>query len=133
MTIDRFLLTCMRMVVPSLCARNTSYKNDPNWSPKNPTRGHCTVVALLVQDCLGGELLRVSLKDTEFASGRFHYYNRLPNGTEVDLTRAQFRGRFPKGLVPIVRRRKEVLRAGDTAARYRRFRRRMNAMAKGPR
>lgn len=55
------------------------------WSRKNPALGQCAVTALLVQDLLGGELIR-----TEVSGYGSHYYNRLPSGDTADLTAEQF-------------------------------------------
>ncbi len=52
------------------------------WTPKNPAWGQCAVTALIVQDYFGGELL--------YCHHNHHYWNRLPNQEEVDLTRTQF-------------------------------------------
>ena len=46
--------------------------------------GQCAVTALVVQDFLGGELIRA------FVCGESHYWNRLPDGSELDLTADQF-------------------------------------------
>src|SRR5262245_5726578 len=62
---------------------------DPaNWSQENPAWGQCAVTALLVQDYLGGTLRRAQVGDIS------HYWNVLPSGEEVDLTRHQ----FPEGV-----------------------------------
>lgn len=63
---------------------------DLPWSPANPSRGQCGVTALVLHDLLGGELLVAEV--TYAGGGRqgFHTWNRLPGGTEVDLTREQF-------------------------------------------
>ena len=61
-----------------------------DWHPGNPARGQCGVSSLVLQEILGGELL---LADVFFVDGGrqgYHYWNRLPDGTEVDLTRDQF-------------------------------------------
>lgn len=47
--------------------------------------GQCAVTALVVQDLLGGELVRA-----QFADGSSHYWNRFPGIGDVDLTRAQY-------------------------------------------
>lgn len=54
------------------------------WSPFRPEKGQCAVTALLVQDEYGGTLNRA------LVNGESHYWNTLPDGTEVDLTRSQF-------------------------------------------
>jgi hypothetical protein len=62
---------------------------NPVWDPTNPPRGQCGVTALVVQDLLGGDLVRA---EVHVAAERvdFHWWNRLPGGVEVDLTREQF-------------------------------------------
>ena len=62
----------------------------PLWHAGNPARGQCGASSFVVQDLLGGELV---LAEVRFADGTrqgVHYWNRLPDGTEVDLTREQF-------------------------------------------
>jgi hypothetical protein len=61
------------------------------WNQAYPTRGQCGVVALVVNDLLGGELMR---GEVQVGGQRvdFHWWNRLHGGVEVDLTRDQFTG-----------------------------------------
>jgi hypothetical protein len=60
-----------------------------NWRPDNPARGQCGVTALVIQDLLGGDLIlgEVYIGQTKVGN---HYWNRLPDGSEVDLTADQF-------------------------------------------
>jgi hypothetical protein len=86
---------------------------DPaGWSPFNPSLGQCAVTALIVQDVFGGCLLRAALPDGS------HYWNLLPDGREVDLTRAQFGEAVDLSDV-VVRSREYVLSSPDTELRYR--------------
>jgi hypothetical protein len=65
---------------------------DPSdvWSADNPSRGHCDVTSLVVNDLLGGELMAADVYlDGERIMA--HMWNRLPSGIEIDLTRDQFR------------------------------------------
>jgi hypothetical protein len=105
-------------------SRETSY--DPKgWSVKNPALGQCAVTALIVQDELGGELCSGML------GGVPHYWNRLPRGEEIDLTRHQ----FPDGLVTDrveVVRRDYVLSFPDTVRRYNRLLRRVRSLTHSP-
>jgi hypothetical protein len=60
------------------------------WRPDNPSRGQCGVTALIVQELLGGDLVLGEV----FVGGDkvgHHYWNRLPDGRDVDLTAEQFR------------------------------------------
>lgn len=102
------------------CNEETSACKD-HWSPEDPTHGHCAVFALLVQDFFGGELLRADLTGLpRYAHMRSHYWNRLPDGIEVDFSSDQFRRGEDRKLVPEgqVRIREYVLSNPDTLSRY---------------
>ncbi|MGI5243734.1 YunG family protein [Dactylosporangium sp. CA-139066] len=60
-----------------------------NWRPDNPARGQCGTTALVVQDLLGGELLLGEVHVDGVKIGH-HWWNRLPDGTTIDLTADQF-------------------------------------------
>lgn len=75
------------------------------------SRGQCAVTALLVQERFGGDLLRVVTPEGS------HYFNRLPDGREVDLTRDQFDAWLPSG-PPEVRSREYVLSHEGTRRRF---------------
>lgn len=91
------------------------------WDATRPETGQCAVTALVVQDHSGGDLLRA------IVNGESHYWNRLPDGTEVDLTRAQFDLPLTMGEV-IVRDREYVLSNADTVERYETLRRNMERL-----
>jgi hypothetical protein len=59
------------------------------WRPDNPARGQCGTTALVVQDLLGGDLILGEVH-VDGARTSYHYWNRLPDGTETDLTAEQF-------------------------------------------
>ena len=107
----------LRELLPTICDRETS--QDPEgWTPDNPLWGHCAVVALIVQDYFGGDLLRASLKGTPwFPQNVSHYWNRLPDGTKVDLTEDQFGDSYPTLPDPIIRTREYVLSYPATVKR----------------
>ncbi|MGW3955539.1 YunG family protein [Streptomyces sp. NPDC004752] len=62
----------------------------PHWTPDNPARDQCGVTAMVLNDLLGGELIRgeVHVKEERVD---YHWWNRLGMGIEIDLTREQFR------------------------------------------
>lgn len=93
---------------------------DPSWSPEVPSRGQCAVSALVVQDELGGDLLRA------IVDGTSHYWNRVADGSEIDATRAQFQRWHP--VEEVIRRRSYVLSFPDTRRRYLILRSRVNAL-----
>ncbi|MFF2330788.1 MULTISPECIES: hypothetical protein [unclassified Streptomyces] len=70
-------------------ADTTTPAHRPDWTPDNPARDQCGVTALVVNDLLGGELIRGEVHvDGERVD--YHWWNRLGMGVEVDLTREQF-------------------------------------------
>jgi hypothetical protein len=62
----------------------------PDWSAHNPARGQCASTALVIQDHLGGELLLAEVLHADGTRQGVHFWNQLPTGQEVDLTREQF-------------------------------------------
>ncbi|MGI9594710.1 MAG: YunG family protein [Acidimicrobiales bacterium] len=71
---------------------------DNRWSADNPAAGHCDVTSLVVRERVGGGLRSCRV----FRNGEFsehHYWNVLPDGREIDLTRSQFDGRETFGEV----------------------------------
>lgn len=82
--------------------------------------GQCAVTALVVQDLLGGELLRAEV------GGCSHYWNLIPGMGEVDLTRAQFltNAEIPRGVIVPRSRLLDGERAklAQTLIRYERLR-----------
>lgn len=62
----------------------------PQWSPDNPARGQCGSSALVLNDLLGGDLVIAEVHRPDGSRQGVHYWNRLPGGVEVDLTREQF-------------------------------------------
>lgn len=80
-----------------------------------PSTGQCAVSALLIQDFLGGELIKCTAVSKH--SKETHFFNRLLDGWEVDLTSSQ----FPKGTRyenKIVADRNEILSYASTVKRY---------------
>ncbi|MGY1591081.1 hypothetical protein ACI79D_03790 [Geodermatophilus sp. SYSU D00708] len=61
-----------------------------DWTPADPARGQCGATALVVHDLLGGELLLAEVLRPDGSRQGVHWWNRLSDGTEVDLTREQF-------------------------------------------
>ena len=74
------------------------------FTAERPSTGQCAVVALVVHDMLGGEILRV------VNAGDSHYFNRI-DGNELDLTRDQFAVWFPS---PVETRTREYLESSAT-------------------
>lgn len=60
------------------------------WTSGNPAWGHCDITAIVVHDLFGGELLVGEVWSTEGEQHGYHWWNRLPSGLELDLTREQF-------------------------------------------
>ena len=63
-----------------------------DWSAANPARGQCGSTALTIHDLLGGEVLIAEVIRSDGSRQGVHYWNLLPDGAEIDLTREQFSG-----------------------------------------
>ncbi|HEY0868815.1 MAG TPA: hypothetical protein VGD55_00305 [Acidothermaceae bacterium] len=61
-----------------------------DWSPDNPARGQCGSTALVLHDLLGGVLLLAEVRNADGSLQGYHYWNRLADDIEVDLTGEQF-------------------------------------------
>ena len=91
-------------------SKETTYFPD-RWSATSPATGQGAVTALVVQDYLGGELLRTTV------DGQSYYLNELPDGSQVNLTAAQF-GAGTVFTTPARSTREHVLGTPATVARY---------------
>lgn len=60
------------------------------WTPGNPARDQCGVTALVLNDLLGGDLVRGEVRVGGVRTD-YHWWNRLGEGVEIGLTREQFR------------------------------------------
>ena len=76
------------------CRETARVDLQPVWDAKTPSRGQCDATALVIEGICGGEILVANV----VGYGN-HYYNRLPDGTEIDLTADQFPAMvgIPKG------------------------------------
>ena len=90
------------------------------WREDVRAYGQCAITALIVQDRFGGELMR-----GEFEAGS-HYWNRLPDGVEIDLTASQF-DRVPNFENVAMRSRDYVLSYPATVRRYETLKTRFHA------
>ncbi|MEU0099028.1 hypothetical protein [Streptomyces sp. NPDC006267] len=59
------------------------------WNPGNPARDQCGVTAMVLNDLLGGELIRGEVH-VDGVRTDYHWWNRLGAGVDIDLTREQF-------------------------------------------
>ncbi|MFD3326896.1 hypothetical protein [Streptomyces sp. NPDC058701] len=61
----------------------------PHWSPDRPARDQCGVTAMVLNDLLGGQLIRGEVH-VDGVRTDYHWWNRLGPGLDIDLTREQF-------------------------------------------
>lgn len=66
---------------------DTAYSPE-EWSQENKARGQCVVSSLIVQDYLGGDLIRYEINEDQLHET--HYMNRLSDGTVIDTTASQY-------------------------------------------
>jgi hypothetical protein len=93
--------------------KSWSIDSSSKWVPDNPARGQCSVTALVVNDLLGGEILKTRLPEG------WHFYNRI-DGKRVDFTESQFDG--PIEYMDILSDRDEALTDTSTV-QYERLKR----------
>ncbi|NKZ04236.1 YunG family protein [Actinomadura latina] len=62
------------------------------WHPGNPAWGQCDITALVVNDLFNGDLVVGEVHAADGEKQGYHWWNRLPSGVEIDLTRDQFQG-----------------------------------------
>ncbi len=99
----------------SICNEDTS--SDPiNWSKDNPTYGHCAIVSVLAQELFGGVILRKSYIENGIENS--HYLNKLPDNTEIDFTKDQFKGNIPNFSKTEERTKDKILSNPNTLKRY---------------
>ena len=99
------------------CRWTSDPVDQPAWTETNPASGQCASTALVVQDRLGGELLIADVHEADGSRQGVHYWNRLPGGREVDLTREQFRRGEVVGEPEVIERPADVTR-GRLAGQY---------------
>jgi hypothetical protein len=99
------------------CLWTSDPVDQPGWTRANPASGQCASTALVVQDRLGGELLIAEVHEADGRRQGVHYWNRLPGGAELDLTREQFRRGEVVGAPSEVERPPDVTR-GRLAGHY---------------
>lgn len=96
--VDINQLKQLRKAALKVAAKDTAYlPEEYKKSRLSPLHGHCGCVSWLVMKLYGGTIV------TGKVNGTRHYWNRLPDGKEVDLTSCQFGG---DGLQPLVKGRK---------------------------
>ena len=78
----------LKHFIYSSCQRDTAYKSSVNqWSPDNPTRGHCAIASMLVYECFGGIIQKGYIEKY----GEWHYWN-VVNDAVFDLTKESYKG-----------------------------------------
>lgn len=120
-------------VILESCSLETS-SDFIGWNENNPAWGHSDVIALLIQEILGGEIIRVSLSRlTGYSSLKNHYRNRFWPGLEVDFAFSQFsedagdRDSLPKDRAA---NRETLLKNPDVKKRYELFKKRIQERLK---
>jgi hypothetical protein len=93
---------------------DTSFFKD--WQPTNPAKGHCSMSALTIQKYFGGSIA--------YSKQARHYWNILPDGTLIDMTRSQFSNRKAIPFTEI-RSRQSLLKSKDISDRYKIFKKRV--------
>jgi hypothetical protein len=78
-----------------------------DWSSENKALGQCVPTALIVYDLYGGRMI--------YDKKNFHFWNELPEGSEQDFTRSQFKQKTTFKLYKY--KNKEEILNGETSHR----------------
>src|SRR5690606_36461792 len=70
-----------------LCWDGDSAFGKEDWSVENPARGQCAVSSLVIQDYLGGEIVRFAV---EFSGVKEKHFANVVAGVVIDATFSQF-------------------------------------------
>lgn len=93
-------------------SKETCYPNQKNiWNKENPSLGQCAITALIINDFMGGKIMRCMCGNIS------HYYNII-NEAIVDLTFEQFNGNIPDYVNGEERTGDYILSNKDTKERY---------------
>ena len=98
----------------------TGYAGAGVWTEDNPARGQCVTSSLVVQDYLGGDIVRYAVLGDGI--DETHYFNVLDDGTVVDTTGDQYTVPVTMTLKPINAAVHKTVRAkclADDETRYR--------------
>lgn len=106
------MLEELKKVIEVSWSKETCYPNiQDTWNKENPSIGQCAITVLIVNDFLGGKIMRT------MCNGISHYYN-LVNNEVIDLTVSQFEGQIPNYEIGEERTREYLLSSPDTKERY---------------
>lgn len=124
----RYEIPVLLQAVRDSWSIETSYCSD-EWSEDNKARGQCLVTCLVLQDFLGGELLKFKISGNRLDEK--HFVNQLPGGVLLDATASQYTGKdiIMKPSKPNLNNyesvREKRLDDPDTARRYKQLRERV--------
>lgn len=106
------MLNELKKVIEKSWSKETCYPGcKDSWNDTNPSIGQCAITVLVVNDFLGGKIMRT------MCGGISHYYN-LINNEVIDLTVDQFDGEIPNYSLGEERTRDYLLSSSDTKNRY---------------
>lgn len=106
------MLNELKKMIEKSWSKETCYPEcKEEWNKSNPSIGQCAITVLVVNDFLGGKIMRT------MCNGISHYYN-LINDQVIDLTVSQFDGKIPNYKLGEERTREYLLSNSDTKNRY---------------
>lgn len=106
----------LNTVIYSSCTKETCYpRYYGEWTIKAPLMGHSDLAALIINEYLGGDIIKLEMPDYDLP----HYFNYV-NEEYLDSTRGQF-GDFVFANCEYEIEREELLSDEDTLERYNKF------------
>jgi hypothetical protein len=99
---------CLKAARPESSSWPSAYrKRRKAGTLSSPVEGHCGAIATMIHGMFGGQIMHgIGPKLQGLGQWTGHFWNRLPDGREIDLTSCQFGG---DGMSPICSGEPETL------------------------
>jgi parvulin-like peptidyl-prolyl isomerase len=124
MSTEVIKVSALKKAIEKSWSKKTAYKG--TWIEEKKSHGQCAVTALLVQNYLQGDIYKADVKDEKYS----HFWNVLPNGEILDLTKSQFGNKNIK-LINIRKQSvTELIKDKDLKYRYEILRKRVEGFLK---
>ena len=96
--------------------KDTAYEPlKDKWAVENKSLGQCAVTVLVVNKYFGGEIYKADIEGEDYS----HFWNVLPNGEVIDLTKKQFGNKKNMELINVkMKTREELIEDSELKKRY---------------
>lgn len=112
---ENLILEEFKKALKKSWSKDTAHESvKKQWDTKNKELGQCAVTSLLVNKYFAGEIWKGDIVGKKYS----HFWNVLPNGEKIDLTKSQLKKENIKIVNIKVKTTKELLENKDLKIRY---------------